>query len=149
MLFAAIPAQAADFSTRRTADISAREAAVVTRINVVRRTHGLAPLGVDVKLTRAARAHSRMMLERDVFMHGAFDVRLRSFGVQFPLIAENLAWGTGSLGSPHAIVAAWMNSPPHRANLLHPRFRMVGIGTPVGDFAGYSGAAVVTADFGG
>ena len=149
MLFAAIPAQAADVSARRAVDVSPREAAIVERINAVRETHRLAPLGVDLKLTRAARAHSRMMLEQDVFAHGAFDVRLRSFGVRFPLIAENLAWGTGSLGTPRAIVEAWMNSPPHRANLLHPRFRMIGIGTPVGNFAGYGGAAVVTADFGG
>jgi uncharacterized protein YkwD len=128
---------------------SAREAAIVERINDVRGAHQLPPLGINGKLTRAARAHSRMMLEQDVFTHGAFDVRLRSFGVRFPLIAENIAWGTGSLGSPRAIVAAWMNSPPHRANLLHPRFRAIGIGTPVGNFGGYSGAAVVTADFGG
>ena len=149
MLFAAIPAQAVDFSARRAADVSQREAAIVERINVVRSTHGMEPLGIDLKLTRAARSHSQMMLQQDVFTHGAFDVRLRSFGVRFPLIAENLAWGTGPLGSPRAIVTAWMNSPPHRANLLHPHLRMVGIGTPVGNFAGYTGAAVVTADFGG
>ena len=149
MLFAAVSAQAADLFARRAAEITPREAAIVQRINVVRSTHRLAPLDVDVKLTRAARSHSQMMLEQDVFTHGAFDVRLRSFGVRFPLIAENLAWGSGPLGSPHAIVSAWMNSPPHRANLLHPRFRMIGIGTPVGNFAGYNGAAVVTADFGG
>ena len=149
MLFAAIPAQAVDLSVRRATDVSPREAAIVERINVVRSTHGMEPLSIDLKLTRAARSHSQMMLEQDVFTHGAFDVRLRSFRVRFPLIAENLAWGTGQLGAPRAIVTAWMNSPPHRANLLHPRFRMVGIGTPVGNFAGYTGAAVVTADFGG
>ena len=141
MLFAAFPAEAAE--------ISPREAAILGRINEIRDAHRLQPLGVDLKLTKAARAHSQMMLAQDVFTHGAFDVRLRSFGVRYPLLAENLAWGTGPLGSPQAIVAAWMNSPPHRANLLHPRFRVVGIGTPVGNFGGYAGAAVVTADFGG
>lgn len=129
--------------------MSTREAAIVARINDIRDAHRLPPLEPDPKLTRAARAHSQMMLAQDVFTHGAFDVRLRSFGVRFPLIAENLAWGTGRLGAPRAIVTSWMNSPPHRANLLHPRFRMIGIGTPVGNFAGFSGAAVVTADFGG
>ncbi len=131
------------------ADLSAREAAILARINDVRSAHRLPPLGVDVKLTKAARAHSQSLLQQDVFTHGAFDVRLRSFGVRFALIAENLAWGTGRLGSPRAIVAAWMSSPPHRANLLEPRFRMIGIGSPVGTFAGYTDAAVVTADFGG
>ena len=121
----------------------------MNRINDIRDAHDLAPLGVNQTLTRAARAHSQMMLELDVFTHGAFGERLRSFGVRFPLIAENIAWGSGGLGTPRAIVTAWMNSPPHRANLLHPRFRMIGIATPVGTFAGYRGAAVVTADFGG
>lgn len=119
------------------------------RINEVRAAYQLPPLGVDAKLTRAARAHSQMMLEQDVFTHGAFGSRLRSFGVRYPLLAENIAWGSGRLGTPRAIVAAWMASPPHRANLLHPGFRVIGIATPVGNFAGYRGAAVVTADFGG
>jgi uncharacterized protein YkwD len=140
-LFATVSAEAATLTTR--------EAAIVERINEIRSAHDLAPLGVDRKLTRAARSHSQMMLQQDVFTHGAFGERLRAFGVRFPLIAENLAWGSGRLGAPRAIVTAWMNSPPHRANLLHPSFRMIGVGTPVGNFGGYRGAAVVTADFGG
>lgn len=119
------------------------------RINEVRDAYRLPPLAVDTKLTRAARAHSQMMLEQDVFTHGAFGARLRSYGVRYPLLAENLAWGSGRLGAPRAIVSAWMKSPPHRANLLQPDFRAIGIGSPVGTFAGYRGAAVVTADFGG
>jgi uncharacterized protein YkwD len=141
MLFATVSAEAAILTNR--------EAAIVERINDIRGAHDLAPFRADLKLTRAARSHSQMMLEQDVFTHGAFAERLRSFGVRFPLMAENIAWGSGRLGAPRAIVTAWMNSPPHRANLLHPQFRMIGIGTPVGNFAGYRGAAVVTADFGG
>ena len=129
--------------------LSDREQALVERINDVRGEYGLSPLRADPKLTRAARAHSKMMLEQDVFTHGAFADRVRSFGVRFPLLAENIAWGNGPFGTPGSIVKAWMESPPHRANLLHPRFRVVGVGTPVGTFGGYPGAAVVTADFGG
>ena len=35
-------------------------------------------------------------------------------------IGENLAWGTGDLATPRAIMAAWMHSPGHRANILQP-----------------------------
>ncbi len=50
-------------------------------------------------------------------------------------IGENLVWGSAALSSPAALVRAWMQSPPHRGNLLKPRFREIGIaavrGTPV------------------
>ena len=57
-------------------------------------------------------------------------------------VGENLVWGTGPLSTPQALVTAWMNSPPHRENLLRPAFREIGIaavaGTPVsqGDLTG-------------
>lgn len=41
---------------------------------------------------------------------------------------ENIAWGTGALGTPEAIVRAWMGSPGHRANILRSEFREVGTG---------------------
>jgi hypothetical protein len=51
------------------------------------------------------------------------------------VVGENLVWGTEELSTPQALVTAWMNSPPHRENLLKPRFREIGIaavaGTPV------------------
>ena len=51
-------------------------------------------------------------------------------------VGENLAWGTGPLGTPAAIVRAWMNSPGHRANILDPRFRQIGLGIVAGNPAG-------------
>ena len=71
------------------------------------------------------------------------------FNVTGSLAGENLAWGTGFRGSAKGIVAAWLNSPEHRANLLRPSFTRVGIGDLVGSFQGYGGANVVTADFAG
>ena len=44
------------------------------------------------------------------------------------IAGENLAWGTGSRGTARGIVAAWLASPEHRANLLRPSFARVGIG---------------------
>ena len=45
---------------------------------------------------------------------------------------ESLAWGRGTRATPRAIVRAWMDSPPHRANILGRRFRDLGIGVAAG-----------------
>ena len=44
---------------------------------------------------------------------------------------------------------AWLASPEHRANLLRPGYRTVGVGARKGTFEGYAGAVVVTTDFAG
>jgi len=64
-------------------------------------------------------------------------------------VGENLAWGVGETASPAVIVQRWLASPAHRVNLLHPRFRRVGLAVPVGPFRGETGATVVTANFSG
>jgi uncharacterized protein YkwD len=89
------------------------------------------------------------MLREGFFGHGDFASRIRAQGVQLPYLAENLAWGTGPYGTARAIVGSWLASPGHRATLLHPKLRKIGIGAPVGTFSGYPGATVVTADFAG
>jgi len=43
-------------------------------------------------------------------------------------VGENLFWGSGGLGTPASAVAAWLKSPPHRANLLGRGWRDVGVG---------------------
>ena len=44
------------------------------------------------------------------------------------VIGENLAWGTLDLATPQAIVAAWIASPEHLANILEGQYRETGIG---------------------
>jgi uncharacterized protein YkwD len=77
------------------------------------------------------------MVRRRYFRHDSLDGRTfldrivarryapRSAGFR---AGENLAWGAGRFGTPEAIVRAWMASPPHRAVLLTPGFRDIGIG---------------------
>jgi uncharacterized protein YkwD len=137
-----LPAAALGGSTRS-------ESSLLREMNRVRAQHGLGRLTADTHLQRAARAHSREMLGADVFQHGAFGSRMARFNVTGRLAGENLAWGTGALGTARGIVAAWLASPEHRANLLRPSFRRVGVADLVGAFLGHSGAHVVTADFAG
>jgi uncharacterized protein YkwD len=125
------------------------DAALLREINRVRAQHGLGRLTVDSHLQRAARSHSKEMLGSNVFQHGAFGSRMLRFKVTGRLAGENLAWGTGAYGTARGIVAAWLASPEHRANLLRPSFTRVGVSDLVGSFRGHRGAHVVTADFAG
>jgi uncharacterized protein YkwD len=66
-------------------------------------------------------------------------------------VGENIAWATLGLATPRAIVAAWMASPGHRANILDPRFRETGIGVsprPPSSLAHGQPGAIYTQDFG-
>lgn len=132
-----------------TAGMSAAETDLLHEVNVVRMQHGLAPLRFDRRLERAARAHSREMLAANAFSHGAFASRMARYDIQGSLAGENLAWGTGYRGTARAIVAAWLASPEHRANLLRASFTRIGIGSIVGVFLGNADARIVTADFAG
>jgi uncharacterized protein YkwD len=129
------------------AGLTHSESSLLREMNVVRAEHGLRPLTFDTHLQRAARAHSHEMIATGVFAHGAFANRMARFHVGGSLAGENLAWGTGYRTSAAAVVGAWLASPEHRANLLRPAFRRVGVGTVGGTFLGYQGAQVVTADF--
>jgi hypothetical protein len=55
-------------------------------------------------------------------------------------VGENLAWGTGALATPGAIVRAWMNSPGHRENILNAHYREIGVGVVPGNPARTDGA---------
>jgi uncharacterized protein YkwD len=131
------------------AGLTAREHAFVAAVNTTRAAHGVPPLSVDATLTRAARYQSRISLARDVLAHGDFADRLRRFGATGRMLGENLAWASAGAAQARAIVGMWLKSPPHRENLLRPSFRRIGVGTAVGEFRGYGGSTVVTADFAG
>jgi uncharacterized protein YkwD len=136
-------------ATASAAGLTSTEAGLLGAVNQTRAAYGLAPVRFDATLERAARAHSADMLRHAYFAHGAFAQRLQAFGARGPFVGENLAWGSGNLAAPGSIVSAWLASPEHRANLLRPTFRWIGIGALAGTFQGHAGAVVVTADFGG
>jgi uncharacterized protein YkwD len=144
-----VAALAAAFAGSAHATETAAEQALLDEVNRARAAHGLAPLRVDPTLRRAARAHSDDMLRRGYFGHGPFAERLARFGARGPRLGENLAWGAGTAAAARSMVQRWLASPPHRANLLRPGFRRIGVGAAVGSFSGYEGVRLVTADFAG
>ena len=127
----------------------ASEASVLREMNRARAQYHLQPLRPYPNLVRAARGYSLELLRENVFTHGDFAARMHRYRAPGTAAGENLAWGAGSQATARAIVAGWLASPGHRANLLRPGFRYVGVGTATGRFEGMDGATVVTADFAG
>jgi uncharacterized protein YkwD len=128
-------------------------------LNAERDRHGLRPLRLNKRLSRAARRHARDMARRKYFAHdslngSSFVDRIRRtgylHGARSWWVGENLAWGTQDRSAPRAITKMWMNSPGHRANILSPSFREVGIGLSLGAPVKGRGAPAATyaTDFG-
>ncbi len=144
-------------------DVSAATLRRVSRatfclMNSERRKKGLPALKQQRRLGRASTAHSRDMVRRRYFAHESPSGRrvvdrLKAVGY-IPrarpwTIGENLAWGSGALARPEAIVAAWIASPPHRENLLSPKYSSVGMGVVLGTPTGSADeGATFTTNFG-
>jgi len=127
--------------------LNSPEASLLNTMNAVRKSQCLPALRVDFHLVRAARGHSADMMRRGYFAHGSLAGRAVAAGARGPLFGEDLAWATGL--TAQWVVDHWLASPSHRAVLLRPGFRRVGIGIAFGTFIGHGGAGVVTADFAG
>jgi uncharacterized protein YkwD len=139
-------------------EVNANEKRVLQLHNKIREDRGLKALCVQPQLTKAARAHSQEMLDKDYLSHDSFNgesvkQRLHRFGYTFGgysyyLYGENIAGGCGSYGSPTSIFDWWMHSTDHRANILNPKYREVGIGVRTGAFKDCAQATTYTVDFG-
>ena len=127
--------------------------AVVCLVNRERRQAGLPSVDANAKLAKAARRHSGDMVDRRYFDHrspGGADMADRALKVGYIsrtrswALAENLAWGSGSRATPRSIVQMWMESPPHRANVLRSGVREAGLGVAVGTPRGGSRGGTYT-----
>jgi uncharacterized protein YkwD len=97
-------------------------------------------------------------LDKVYFAHNSFNgetvkARLERFGYTFSgyslwKYGENIYWGSGTYSSPDCAFRWWMNSAPHKANILDRDFREVGVGVRTGTYKGIPGTAMYTVDFG-
>jgi uncharacterized protein YkwD len=138
--------------TATTARVSVR--ALLCDMNSLRVQNGLQPLHWNGRLARGARRHANDMATRHYFSHDTpegrtvYD-RLRRVGYRARLVAENIGWGTSNFAVPQAVASSWMDSAPHRANLLDPELRAVGVGTAAGGLPGIDGVGqFYVVDFG-
>ena len=107
---------------------------MIAQVNRVRSQHGLPTLEAAAHLETLAFERSADMAARRYFSHttpegvdvfGLMDQR----GIRFQAAGENLAWNTyGEDQAAGFELQGFLNSPPHRDNLLNPAFSQVGVG---------------------
>lgn len=145
-------------------DANPYEQQMLDLINADRLDAGLNPLVFNGDLNEASEDHSTWMLEADRFSHrgeGGSSSRERIEASGYELegrwkTGENIAWVSeaGDNGLSDEVIRLHtnlMNSPEHRANLLNPEFKEIGIGIEAGDFVNRGraiDAVFVTQNFG-
>lgn len=125
--------------------MTAEEKWLFNRINQERQAAGRKPLKWGGRLEKAARRHSRDMVNSNFFAHvsptrGNLVRRLHEVGIgSWKRIGENVA------GAATAELAfqVWMLSPKHKASMLKPSYTTAGIGIAQGGPYG----AMFTIDF--
>ncbi|MDD3897074.1 MAG: CAP domain-containing protein [Candidatus Peribacteraceae bacterium] len=119
---------------------------LLIQINAERARHGIAPLALNPILTQAAELHAADMWKRRYFSHvtpegRTYLDRIRTAGYFIPptdcscqarctcepyfSLGENIAQGQLTV---EQVMSDWLNSPPHRKNMLNPDFTDIGIG---------------------
>lgn len=130
----------------------------MSELNAVRVKAGLSVLRPAAALDAAAASHARSMLDEGFFAHESSNgepswVRISRFYALTPAwkVGENLIWRRGRVDAA-AVVRAWLESPPHRVNLLSPVWREVGVAALAGKSApgvyGRRSVTLVVVDFG-
>jgi uncharacterized protein YkwD len=140
--------------------VASLESGVLAEMNKIRRAHGLQTLRLSTALNSAAQQHSQSMAAQGYFSHDSADgsqfwKRVQGFYPQgrrgYWSVGENLLWQSPDIDAAAAL-QMWMNSPPHRENLLTASWREVGISAVHAAAApgAYNGldVTIVTADFG-
>jgi len=136
--------------------VPALDSGIAAGINAARARHGLVRLRISVRLHAAARSHSLDMARHGFFSHDSGDGtspqdRLGRFYGAASKIGETLLEWSPDVTAAQA-VQAWLSSPEHRAILLDPGFRELGVSavhatSATGEFRG-SEVTFVTADLG-
>lgn len=116
---------------------------IMDDLNMERLNAGLLPLKPDKRLMETAQQHAEFMNKKQALSHSGaklmalhpgvsksaqaseFADRIRVTGYLFSVAAENIALGAVDAAG---LVRLWMNSPPHRGNILNALVTDVGIG---------------------
>jgi uncharacterized protein YkwD len=145
---------------RKSTSMAALESGVLHDLNAIRVQHGLVPLHLNASLGAAAVQHSREMGADGYFEHNSHDGTAfwkrigrwyGSGGYGYWSVGENLLWSSPDVSAAGAL-QLWMNSPEHRANILAPRWREIGVaavhlGSAPGTYDNLP-VTIVTTDFG-
>ncbi|HYX84665.1 MAG TPA: CAP domain-containing protein [Gaiellaceae bacterium] len=139
---------------------SGLQAALLGQVNALRERRGLSRVRLSTALDAAASGHSVQMARLGYFSHNSangtsFSGRIARYyparGYRSWSVGENLLWASPEIGAARAL-RLWLSSPEHRAILLSPRWRDIGLSavhstSAPGVYRG-SPVTIVTADFG-
>ena len=112
--------------------ISAPAGASTTRTNMFRATnqsrtnHAVKKVDIHVRISKLVRRHSVAMAKKNTLYHTRNPARKYLDGIAWSTWGENVGVTGGTVAS---LERAFMDSPPHRGNILNERFRRVAIGT--------------------
>jgi len=129
----------ATVGTRATCNLPDFEAEMLAAVNAYRAAGAscgsegsfppASPLAWNALLTQASLAHSDDMVASDIFSHTGSDgsgvgQRTTAAGYVWQSLAENIAAGQTSVAT---VMASWMASPGHCANIMHGSYRDIGV----------------------
>jgi len=122
---------------------------LVSMTNSARAREGLGSLTVNSQLSSAAAAKAEDMLANQYFAHTSPSGKtpwdfIRDAGYSYSYAGENLAIGYTDASE---LFIAWMDSSTHRANILNPNFREIGIAVISGTYEGQE-TMIVVQEFG-
>jgi len=118
-------------------ELPAVELAVIEMTNAVRREHNLSDVRASAPLGKAAREYAAYLARTGLFSHTAdsrdIGQRVAASGYTWCSVGENLSLNGSSEGFAtrelaREAVEGWINSPPHRENMLAPHFTEIGVG---------------------
>ncbi len=124
-------------STKETEPLAS--ASIIDATNNERIKAGLAPLTLNPKLSSSATIKIEDMVKRQYFEHvspngkGVSDLGTE-VGYNYIIMGENLA--LGSFVDSDDVVAAWMESPGHRANILNAQYQEIGVAVQKAEYQG-------------
>lgn len=103
---------------------------VITSVNAQRKAAGLAPVKMSPALMKVAQGHACDNAARGKISHTGSDgstltQRLRRQNYLIRTAAENTGWG---FANAEVAMNYWMKSPGHRANILNPAMKEIGLG---------------------
>ena len=140
------------------ANIDQLNAAIFCLVNAERADNGLPALAHASQLDQSAAGMCKRMVTEHFFSHETPDGKTVVDRVEptgyIPnsgdwVVGENLGWGSGALSTPQAMVNGWMNSPGHRANILAPDYKDLGLAACMGSpTTTNSGGTVYVNNFG-
>ncbi|MFF9184036.1 CAP domain-containing protein [Streptomyces misionensis] len=126
----AVPTASATAPSGAADTASGVTARIVQLVNSERTQAGCQPLTLNPQLAEAAQQHSADMAAHQNMSHTGSDgsdpgTRITRAGYSWSAYGENVAYGYATADE---VMAGWMNSPGHRANILNCGFREIGVG---------------------